>query len=327
MTDPRSLSQWREVVDAFAGASTVALATHVNPDGDAIGSLLAASLALRSLGKETFASWGESPLEVPETYAFLPGVDTLLQPEDVPQVDLFVALDCGAADRLGALEDAVVSAPRSVNIDHHPGNDGFATINIVVEDASSTAEIVTRLLEDLGAPMTREVATCLYTGIVTDTGRFQYANTTPEVLRLAADLLARGVPAPQVAQEVFESAPFGYLKLTGVVLDRARLHEEERFVYSWVTRDDLSSSGVESNETDKLVDLVRATRSADVAAIFKERPDGTWRVSLRSKGPRSVGAIARAHGGGGHELAAGFTASDVRRAVDAILAGLAEQRE
>jgi phosphoesterase RecJ-like protein len=154
---------------------------------------------------------------------------------------------------------------------------------------------------------------------VTDTGRFQYGNSSPETLRLAADLLSYGVQAPKIALEVFESAPFSYLKLLGRVLERATLFEAERFVYSWITRADLDDTGVGADETDLLIDAVRATRDADVAAIFKEQKDGNYRVSLRSKGPVSVGDIARVHGGGGHELAAGYTAVDVESAVGAIL--------
>jgi phosphoesterase RecJ-like protein len=181
-------------------------------------------------------------------------------------------------------------------------------------------------LQDLHISFDRDIATCLYTGVVTDTGRFQYSNTTPDTLRLAADLLAYDVPATQIAQDVFESSPFGYLKVVGRVLERAELFEEERFVYSYVTTADLSDSGIKVEETDNLVDLVRATIAADVAALFKEQSDGTWRVSLRSKGPISVGAIARAHGGGGHELAAGATVAEVGAAVAAIRAEIAAQR-
>jgi phosphoesterase RecJ-like protein len=145
-------------------------------------------------------------------------------------------------------------------------------------------------------------------------------------MRLAADLLARGVPHVEVAQEVFESSPFGYLKLTGRVLDRAVLDETISFVYSWLTLDDLDQTGVGIDETEKLIDLVRSTRSATVAAMFKEQPDGSYRASLRSKGPTSVGAIARSLGGGGHELAAGFTADSVEDAVAKVTAALTSTR-
>ena len=314
--------QWDDAARVLTEAGEVAIACHVNPDGDAIGSVLAASLGLRKVGVATYPTWGSDPVRVPPSYAFLPGADGLLQPSDVPPTDVFLALDCGAADRLGVLEERARAATQLINIDHHPGNELFGTINIVVENASSTAELVARVLRDVGVEFDRDIATCLYTGVVTDTGRFQYASSTPDTLRLAADLLSFGVPAQEIAHEVFESSPFGYLKLVGRVLDRAHLFEGERFVYSWITLADLEETGVALDETEKLIDLVRSTRAADVAALFKEQPDGKYRVSLRSKGPRSVGAIARARGGGGHELAAGFTADDVERAAERIRAEL-----
>ncbi|MFN2588588.1 MAG: bifunctional oligoribonuclease/PAP phosphatase NrnA [Actinomycetota bacterium] len=313
---------WDDVVALLKGATEVALACHVNPDGDAVGSLLAVSLGLRKLGARTWPSWGTDPVVMPPAYGFLPGADTLMQPREVPDVPVFVALDCGAADRLGDLEAKAKAAPVLVNVDHHPGNESFGTHNVVVTHASSTAELAARLLLDAGVELDRDIATTLYTGIVTDTGRFQYSNSTPETLRLAADLLELGVAAPEVAIEVFESAPYGFLKLTGRVLERAVLFEDERFIYSWVDRADLDETGVAMDETEKLIDVIRATNVADVAAIFKQQPNGEYRVSLRSKGPVSVGAIARARGGGGHELAAGFTARDVHEAAASIREGV-----
>ena len=313
------VKDWDAAVDAIGEAKSVALACHINPDGDAMGSLLAMSLALRTLGKTTYPTWGSPQVAAPPSLMFMPGADTLVQPSDIPEVDLFVALDCGAAHRLGDLEKAAVEHEHSINIDHHPGNDNFGTLNVVVDFASSTAEIVAFLLKDAGVEFNHDIATCLYTGVVTDTGRFQYGNSSPQTLRLAANLLSYGVQAPKIALEVFESAPFSYLKLLGRVLERAKLFEAERFVYSWITRADLDDTGVGADETDLLIDAVRATRDADVAAIFKEQKDGNYRVSLRSKGSVSVGEIARANGGGGHELAAGYTAVEVESAVGAIL--------
>ncbi|MCA1704004.1 MAG: bifunctional oligoribonuclease/PAP phosphatase NrnA [Actinobacteria bacterium] len=305
---------WDGAVEALRAAERIAIACHVNPDGDALGSLFAVSLGLQQIGKTTYPSWGASPAAIPFSYQFLPAIDTLVQPADIPEADTFLAVDCGAGNRLGELEGLARKAKTTINIDHHPGNDDFGDYNIVVTDVSSTAELITRLLQDLGVELDLDIATCLYTGLVTDTGRFQYSNSSPDTLRLAADLLAIGVPATEIATEVFESSPFGYLKLVGRVLDRAVLFEDVRFVYSWLTLSDLAETGVAPDETDKLIDAVRSTRAADVAALFKEQSDGNYRVSLRSKGP-SVGALARTRGGGGHELAAGFTAPDVEETV------------
>lgn len=317
---------WDATVEALRAARTVVIACHVNPDGDALGSLLAASIGLRRLGKTTHPTWDGTEALLPLAYRFLPGADTLVPAAEAAKVDTdtFLALDCGASDRLGILEPAARRASCLINVDHHPGNEDFGDLNIVIIEASSTAELVTYLLKDLGVALDRELATCLYTGLVTDTGRFQYSNAKPETLRLAADLLSFEVSAPEIATEVFESAPFGYLKLLGRVLERATLLEEERLVYSWITLADLGETGVSIDETEKLIDLLRATRDADVAVMFKEQPDGQYRVSLRSRGPVSVGAIARERGGGGHELAAGFTTDSVESGVSAIRAALPE---
>jgi len=311
-------AEWDAAVAALADADEIAIACHVNPDGDAVGSLLAASLGLNQLGKKTYTTWGDKASDPLVTMAFLNGIDDVVAPSELPPTETFLALDCGAGDRLGDVEPIARKARTLINVDHHPGNDAFGTINVVVPTASSTAELVAGLLDDLGVVVDRDIATCLYTGIVTDTGRFSYSNSSPATLRLAADLLSHGVSAPDIAREVFESAPFGYLKLMGRVLERAELIAEARFVYSWVTLDDLDDTGVSMEETDRLVDAIRSTRSVDVAALFKEQDDGKWRVSLRSKGP-AIADLARARGGGGHDLAAGFTADDRVEAVTALV--------
>lgn len=316
-----SIPQLDDAVGALKEAQTISLACHINPDGDALGSLFGMTLGLEKLDKTVHPSWGESPIEVPPSYRFMPGADRLVQPDTMPACDVFVALDCGGIDRLGALEPYATEASVSINIDHHPGNDNFATYNLVVPEASSTAELVAALLRKLEVEVDEGIATSLYVGIVTDTGRFSYQNATPRTMRLAADLLEAGADAVTIAEQVFESAPFGYLNLVGKVLDRARLHADQRLVYSWIEQRDLIDSGIPVEETGDLIDLVRATRDADIAALFKEQDDGTWRVSLRSR-ERSVGEIARERGGGGHELAAGYSVEDREAAVQDLLGAL-----
>jgi phosphoesterase RecJ-like protein len=313
------LASWDEAVAALQSADEVVLACHVNPDGDAIGSLLGASLGLRKLGKKTFPTWAATPPAMPPGYSFMPGAADLVAPVDIPATKVFWALDCGAGDRLGTLEGAARRAETLINLDHHPGNDEFGTINVVVPTAASTAELVVQMLMDMGAPIDKDIATCLYTGILTDTGSFQYANSTSDTMRLAADLLDKGVDKTRIAQEVYETAPFGFLALAGRVLSRAQLFKEERLVYSLITHEDLRVTDVVIEETDGLMDLLRSTRDADVAILFKEQSDGVFKASLRSKGRVSVGEIARARGGGGHELASGFTTKDVEGSIKGIL--------
>jgi phosphoesterase RecJ-like protein len=315
---------WDDAVRALLAADDVVVSCHVNPDGDALGSLLAATLGLRRLGKTVQATWPGMTSEVPPGYGFLPGMDGIVRPADVRDAPTFLAVDCGAGDRLGELEKRARASSTLINVDHHPGNDLFGTCNVVVTDASSTAELIAHLLRDMGVKIDRDIATCLYTGIFTDTGSFQYTNTTAGTLRLAADLLDLGVDKTAIAQEVYETSPFGFLQLAARVLGRAELFEKERFIYSRLDHEDLAATGVKAEETDKLIDLLRSTKDADVAAMFKEQGDGRFRASLRSKGPVSVGEIARKRGGGGHELAAGFTTDDVARTVSEIVAELGE---
>ena len=153
---------WDGAVQALKDAEKIALACHVNPDGDALGALFGAALGLKQLGKEVYPSWGAAPSEIPFSYSFLPGTDLLVQVADLPDAEVFLALDCGAGHRLGSLEKRAAAAPMTINVDHHPGNDNFGELNVVVPTVSSTAEIVTRLLQDLGVDLDRDMATCLY---------------------------------------------------------------------------------------------------------------------------------------------------------------------
>ena len=150
--------EWDAAVKLLAGADAIAIACHVNPDGDALGSLLGASLGLRSLGKKTYPTWGTTPIDVPFSYSFLPGIDSLVAPGDLPTTPVFLALDCAARDRLGELEKRAFGSEHVVNIDHHAGNDAFGTLNVVVPTASSTAELVTYLLLDAGVDLDRDMA-------------------------------------------------------------------------------------------------------------------------------------------------------------------------
>jgi len=284
----------------------VALACHVTPDGDALGSMLAMHLLCRSQGKESVASWPE-PFEVAPHYTYLPGLDSVTKPADFPETpSVMVTFDCGSLDRLNELGDAARQARELIVVDHHATNKNYGTINLLDPDAAASAVMVYRLAKCLGWPLTRDVAICLYTGIVTDTGRFQYANTSPEVLEMATELSRFDLPIADMSRQLFEEHRFAYLQLVAAVLQRAELDATRRFVATWITLDDLVRFGVEMDEAEGMIDLVRRTAEADVSCVLKESEEGT-KVSLRSVTDFDVAAIAMKFGGGGHRAASGFT--------------------
>jgi phosphoesterase RecJ-like protein len=292
---------------AIAGAGSLALACHVGPDGDALGSLLAMHHLCLANGKPSIASWPE-PFAVAPHYRYLPGLDLASKPDEFPAApEVMVTFDCGSLSRLGELAVPAQAARELVVLDHHATNDRYGSINVVDADAAATAVVVRRLAERLGWELNRDAAICLYTGLVTDTGRFQYSNTTPSVFALAQELVAFDLPIASLSRQLFEEHSFAYLQMVGACLARAELDRELRFVATWVTNFDLDGFGVALEETEGLIDLVRRTAEAEVACVCKETPDGI-RVSLRSVSDVDVGAIAMRFGGGGHRYAAGFTA-------------------
>ena len=304
-------SEWTRALEAISSADTVALACHLGPDGDALGSLLALTIALQEQGKKTVASWGSDPFTTPPHYTYLPKLDLLSPPSDFPtEPDLMITFDAGSFERLGSLEPNARAAKQLVVLDHHVSNDHFGSINLIDADAAASAVIVFDLLRRLDAHLDRDIATCLYTGIVTDTGRFQYKNTTPEVHRITAELLAAGAPHVEITQTIYNTHPVGYLRLAATALEKLQVRDDASLVWTWVTTDDLAHAQVGLEDIEALIDLVRTADVADVAVVLKQEPSGTYRVSMRSKGESDVGAVATRFGGGGHALAAGFTSSD-----------------
>ena len=305
-----------DVVRVLDDARSVALACHIGPDGDALGSMLALGLALRDLGKDVVASWGGEPFEVPATYAYLPGLELLAPPEDYPAApDVFVALDTGSADRLGTLADRVGAAGCCVVVDHHASNTHFGGLNLVDQSAAATAVLVADLVDRLGAPLTHDVAVGLYTGLVTDTGSFKYLATTPSVHELATRLLATGIRQDLITRAIYDDAPFGYVQLLGRACAGASLEPDAvgglGLVSCVVPADDLTSSGLGLPDVEGVIDVLRVSSEAEVAVVLKGDPvDGGFKVSARSKGAVDVGAVCTSLGGGGHRFAAGFTSYD-----------------
>ena len=295
-----------EAALSIGGSDELALACHVGPDGDALGSMLGLGLAARAAGKRVVASFG-SPFVVPRNFEFLP-TDLLIPPSEFPDSpDLMVVFDVGSAGRLGELDVTAGKASKLIVIDHHVTNEGFGDIAVVDPEAAATAVLVVKVLKVLEWPVTEDVANCLLTAIITDTGRFQYANTRPDTLRLAADLVAAGANPTEIARHVYEQAPFGYLKAAGAALSRAELDLELGLVSTVLTQDDLNEAAIDWSDTDNLLGTLRLAEEADTAVVVKVHGDGVIKVSLRSRGATDVGSLAAALGGGGHRLASGFT--------------------
>jgi phosphoesterase RecJ-like protein len=303
-------------------AERVGALGHVGPDGDALGASWAIALAARDAGKEAYASFGE-PFVIPAQFSFLPH-DVVVRPSEFPaDLDVVVACDTASADRLGSLAPKAAGAGHLIVIDHHRSNGGFGDIQVVDPDAAATTQIVFYLLEALGWDLTPEIASCLYTGLVTDTGRFQYSATSPEVHRVAGSLIAAGADPATVNRHVYEEAPFGYLRLAATVLGRARLDPDRALVWSVVTKQDLEEAEVAYEDAEGLIDLLRLPEEAEVACLLKRLTDDATRGSLRSRGAVDVSAVAVALGGGGHHNASGFTvAADPEETLGRVLAEL-----
>src|SRR6478672_4363632 len=308
----RNEADMQAVVAALRDNDRFVVTSHEAPDGDALGSVLGMGLALEQLGKDVVMFLGgEAPL--PGEYRFLELEARGLSRERPPDFGnrVLVALDCASAGRVGAEPGVVTDAPFTVNIDHHHDNPRFGDVDLVVADASSTGEVLADVLRELGVVLTPEIAEALYIALVTDTGRFQYANTTPKALRLAADLVEAGADVNRVFQGVYESVQFAKLKLLARALERANVYEGGRIVVSYLLRTDFAEVGAAEPYSEGIIDFLRAVEGADMAVLIREPPreDGpSRRVSLRASiDELDVSAIARKSGGGGHRQAAGFS--------------------
>ncbi len=293
---------------ALAAAKTVATMGHIGPDGDALGSMLAIARGARNAGKQAYATFGE-PFVVGKQFGYLD--QSLLVPSgQVPDgIDVAVVVDTSVPSRLGSALPIVQRAKTVIIVDHHLSqDDDLEGIAVVDTSAGAAAQVVYRLLNELGWEVDAEIASALYTGIVTDTGRFQYSSTSPEIHRITAALLEAGVEPPTVGRHVYEESPFSYLHVAGAVLARAQLEPEKRLVWSSLTRDDLARAELKYEEADGLIDLIRVAEESDVACLLREIGDDKYKGSLRSRGRVDVSRIAGLFGGGGHHNAAGFVA-------------------
>ncbi|WP_260192653.1 DHH family phosphoesterase [Actinophytocola gossypii] len=298
--------------DLLRGATDVTLLAHVTPDADALGSALALGLVLHRRGAAVRVSFG-APDETPESLRWLDSAGLVVPADAVPPAaDLLVTVDCSSVDRLGRLgglvEATVAGGGAVLVVDHHASNTRFGTHHVVDDGAEATTVLVAALLDELGIPLDADLARCLYAGLVTDTGSFQRAR--PATHALAARLIEAGADPAVAARELFGNHPFAFLRMLGAVLGRAELEPDAAgglgLVHTAVRLDD--QAGVRVEEVESVVDIVRTTAEAEVAAVLKQAGPDTWIGSLRAAGTVDVRAVAARFGGGGHRLAAGFTA-------------------
>ena len=308
MEDRMSLSLPPELFRVFRSESVFFLAVHEAPDGDALGSALGLHIMLRKMGKESVLLFSRE--EVPQKYLFMAGMDEVAaEAHPDPQVDdaVFVALECPSTERISGYGEAAKRARILVNIDHHPDNRVYGDINVILPEAPSTTAIIMGLADDLGVVIDADTATCLYVGLVTDTGRFQYDNTTAEAFELAARLVTLGAEPHRVFQEIYERVGYGALRLLGVILARAEYLPNDRLIWSIIRQEDLNENGADMRDSESFIDFLRSVNGAQAAMLVKEHEEGRYRISLRSRGKVDVSRIAHLKGGGGHRNAAGFT--------------------
>ena len=315
MTTDTTAGSREQVLDAIRGADRFLLVTHENPDGDALGSLVAMQGVLRLLGKDALMFIAPDEFPLPYEYRFF-SLDGMVTEVPADLADrLVVFLDCGNIDRNPAVLDPGTNgtAPlRIVNVDHHHDNTRFGAIDHVVDAASCTAEIVWDLMRGLGVEPTPEIADALYVGLVTDTGKFMYENTGTRAHVMAAELIEAGVDVHGLYRRLYEGMPFAKLKLLSSALDGVRRFDDGRLTLTRLTVEDFARAGAEESYSEGIIDNLRAVAGTKVAVLVRELLDpakaGRSKVSLRSAdGDIDVSVIARSGGGGGHRQAAGFT--------------------
>lgn len=316
---PAAVKAARELITASTRALVIA---HVSPDGDAVGAMLGLGLILRAAGKEAVFACDDP---VPETFRFLPSADEVT-PMPAGDFDLIVAVDIADAPRMGAIGARLGRAPHLL-FDHHLTNRGFAQINLLEIEAASTCELMARLLEPLGLPLTAPAATCLLTGILTDTIGFRTSNTTPQTLGAAQQLMTAGAPLASLYRLVLSRRSFEAVRLWAEGLSRLRM--EDRVVWATLPLKARRAVGYGGNGDADLIDILTTVRDADVAIVFSERTDGTVKVSWRSAPDINVAQLAMRFGGGGHAPAAGAevtgSLADVEKTVVAATKALIQR--
>ncbi|WP_317854195.1 bifunctional oligoribonuclease/PAP phosphatase NrnA [Chakrabartyella piscis] len=302
-------------------ASSIVLTGHINPDGDAIGAVLALASSLEQLGKQVFVV-----LEPFGTkYEGIPNQHLIVEKEAVPsQVDLFIALDCGDFGRLDWLSDLFQNVKTTINIDHHSSNTYFAEYNHVEGESSSTCEVVYKLIKDF-FPLDANIATALYAGLIYDTAGFRHSSTSPFTMEMAADLMGYGIPFVQIYADFFDRRSFTEMKAMGLALAKAEVLFDGKLSYTSMTEAEVQSVGSNGKELDGIINYIRGVEGTKVACFLYEKGANDIKISLRGTDGYDVAALAKKFGGGGHIKAAGGSfAGKIEEAREAVLAEIAK---
>lgn len=293
----------QRIIEGIRESETICIVGHIRPDGDCIGSQVGLGMALQAEGKKVVC-WNDDPL--PKKLAFLDPEKLLHQPAPGKEFDCVIATDCASLARLGKTGEHIQQRKLFINIDHHQSNTRYADLNWVSWRQPSTGELIYRLLRVAGWPITPAIADCLFTAVSTDTGSFQYPSTRPSTYAVAGHLVERGADLAKVCNEVYQSYPLSRVRLVQTMLNRFRLTHDNRTAYFWLRKQDYTRTGAEPDDSEGLIDYIRAIEPVVVACIFEEIEPGLTRISLRSKSDAvNVNEIASQFGGGGHQAAAG----------------------
>jgi len=303
-------------VELIKESRNIAILSHIMPDGDNIGSCLALYNALVKLGKNVVVVLDD---DVPEVYRFLKNSDQIVKPECSYDLDLVVTLDCGDTGRFGK-SAKYLESNKIINIDHHISNTNFGHYNIVDTNASATAELVYELIKKLEITLDKDICECIYTGIVTDTGQFQYSNTTSATHRIVAELISNGVEPAKVYKDIYQNNSLSKIKLLGEALSSIELHYNNKIASIILRKELFEKVGAKDEDSDGIINYARDIKGVEVALLFREIEDGKIKIGFRSKDFINVNEIAQKFGGGGHKRAAGATAvGDIRNIKDKVI--------
>ena len=320
-----------QIINQLLSSNHILLASHTNPDGDAVGSTIAMGLLLSATDKK-ITLYNESL--IPAVYRFLPRVEMIENSINTANdFDTAVILDCSDLQRIGTATSVVNDIPSVINIDHHISNSHFGNFQLIDTSASSTAEIIYRLIKKMGVAIDKPIATSIYTGILTDTGSFRFSNTTQAAFAICQEMVEKGVDPSDVAGHVYGRYSLGRIKLLNLALDSIEIFHNGKLSIMTITQEMLSKTGTRAEDIDGLINYARRIEDVKIAALIHEKQNGRhnlkgsgqFHVSLRSDGTFDVAAIAASFGGGGHATAAGFEVQSGLAEIKSDIANLAQK--